>query len=407
MPEDHKPLFEPVALGNLELHNRVALAPTYVGMADERGRVTDQSLCYYYARAKGGCGLIIVEGTGVTGRYAFDPNFGLAAVSDSYIPGLRDLARVIHWGEAKAIIQLMLGQGAQALRHHEKRPLVGPSEVPAVLQKEGLPKILKRSPQESPESPRPLTLEEIQYLRWAMVEAAARAKKAGFDGVEVHGAHGYLLAQFTSPYFNRRDDEYGGSSMGRWKLSKEIVQDIKEAGGKDFVVGYRFSAREWIPGGLDLQESIQMAQAIQEAGADYLSVSHGCHGSMTRTLPREEGAMEEDAAAVKRAVSIPVMCPNFQSPDRAAKAISSGSVDLVALSRALLADPQWPRKVREESPETIVHCIRCYECIRNFRDAYLPVRCAVNAMLGFERFDPWCFPRPSENKRQDKRDRKV
>ena len=121
--------------------------------------------------------------------------------------------------------------------------------------------------------------------------------------------------------------------------------------GPDFFVGYRFSAREYIPGGIDLPEAIQMAKAIQEAGADYLSVSHGCYGSLTRIFPRGEGSMSEDAAAIQKNVSIPVMAPNFQDPGKAAEAIADGSIALIALSRALLADPLWARKVKEGRPE--------------------------------------------------------
>lgn len=228
-----------------------------------------------------------------------------------------------------------------------------------------------------------------------MVRAAGRARQAGFDGVEIHGAHGYLLCQFTSPYYNQRDDDYGGSPKKRWRFSLEIIRDIKETLGQNFVVGYRFSAREWIPGGLDFPESLEMARALQEAGADYLSVSQGCYGSATHVFPKEEDAMTENAAAIRKAVSIPVMCPNFQNPDKAAKAISNGSVDLVALARPLLADPLWARKVKDGRAGDIQHCNRCYQCVRAAIVDHVPVRCPVNPKLGFERFDPQSLPRPA------------
>lgn len=390
----HQALFDPLEIGKLSIANRIALAPTHVGMGDERGMVTDQYLCYYYARAAGGAGLVIVEITGVTGRYAFAPGRGLGAASGRNLPGLRDLARVIHWGGARAFIQLLPGQGVQALVPHQGRPLVGPSDVPALLQKEDLPKAMRGILREMPERPRPLERDEIHGLREAMVRAGVRVKRAGFDGIEVHGAHGYLLGQFTSPYFNRRKDEYGGTPENRWRFSMEIIKDLKEALGKDFVVGYRFSAQEGIEGGLELSEAVEMARALEEAGADYLSVSRGCYGSATHVFPRGEGEITEDAASVRKAVSVPVMCPNFQSPDLAAKAVSEGSVDMVALSRALLADPLWPTKVREGRPEQINPCKRCYGCVRDAVIDHVPVRCPVNPTLGFERFDPGCFPRP-------------
>jgi 2,4-dienoyl-CoA reductase-like NADH-dependent reductase (Old Yellow Enzyme family) len=394
MMSRHQALFEPMDLGKLSLKNRVVLAPTYVGMGDLKGNVTDQSLCYYFARASGEVGLVIVEITGVTARYAFNPGYGLGAGSEKHLPGLRDLAEVIHWGGAKALIQLLPGQGAQALQSYEGRPLVGPSDVPAPLPKEELPENLTLLLQKTPEPPRPLTKEEIQSLKVSVVLAACRAQRAGFDGVELHGAHGYLLSQFTSPYFNRRKDDYGGSPEKRWNLSREAIQDIKRELGPDFVVGYRLSAREFIPGGLNLPEAVQMARAMEEAGADYLSISHGCYGSLTRIFPRGEGSMTEDAAAVRKNVNLPVMAPNFQDPGKAALAIESGSMALVALSRALLADPLWAKKVREKRPEEIRHCIRCYRCVRAAIVDYSPVRCPVNPGLGFERFDPRFRPRP-------------
>lgn len=174
----------------------------------------------------------------------------------------------------------------------------------------------------------------------------------------------------------------------------EMIRGIKETLGKDFVLGYRFSAREWIPGGLDLPEATDMAKALEEAGADYLSVSQGCYGAVTRLFPKEEGAITKDAANIRSAVSIPVMCPNFQDPDAAAAAIADGSVDIVALSRPLLADPLWARKVEEERPADIQRCVRCYQCVRAAIVDYSAVRCPVNPWLGFERFDPECRPRP-------------
>lgn len=394
MLAQHEILFDPIAIGNLRLANRVALAPTHVGMGAERAKVSDQLLCYYYARAAGGVGLVIVEIAFVTGRFALTPGLGISAGSDKNIPGLRDLAKVIHWGGAKAILQIIPGQGAQAFKHHEKFPLIGPSDVPALVQMEDLPKALKGFKNKVPDKPRPLTIEEIDHLKTSMVMGASRAKKAGFDGVEIHGAHGYLLGQFTSPYYNQRSDQYGGSPENRWRLSTELVREINELAGKDFVVGYRFSAKEWIPGGLELPESVRMAKAIEEAGADYLSVSQGCYGSVTRIFPKGDGTITELAAKIKEEVSVPVMCPNFHDPDMAAEAISNGSVDMVALSRALLADPHWAEKVREGQPEGIRKCIQCCQCVQAAVVDHIPVRCAVNPVLGFERFDPRYLPKP-------------
>ena len=394
MLPQHENIFEPIEIGNIRIKNRIALAPTHVGMGDDRAMVTDQHLCYYYARALGGVGLVIVEITGVTGRFAYIPGRGLGMGSDRSIPGFRDLARVIRWGGARAFIQLAPGHGAQAMNHHRKRPLVGPSDVPALVQQEGLPKTIQGLKNETPEPPHPMSIQEIRDLKDETMKAAGRARRAGFDGIELHGAHGYLLCQFTSPYYNRRSDDYGGSPEKRWRFSIEIIRDIKKSLGREFVVGYRFSACEGIPGGLELSESQEMAGALQEAGADYLSVSRGCYGSATDVFPKGEGAITEDAAAIRKRVSIPVMCANFQNPDTVAGEISSGAIDMAALSRPLLADPSWAGKVQAGKPETINPCIRCYQCVRSAVVEHVPVRCPVNPRLGFERFDPESFPRP-------------
>jgi len=394
MLPQHKIMFEPIQIGKIRLKNRIALAPTHVGMGDETATVTDQHLCYYYARAAGGVGLVIVEITAVSGRYAYLPGRGLAAASERSVTGLTDLARVIHWGGAKAVLQLAPGHGAQAMHHHRKRPLVGPSDVAAIVQNKDLPKPMRALAKDVSENPRPLDIEEIDGLRQATVLAADRAKRAGFEGVEIHGAHGYLLCQFTSPYYNRREDAYGGSPEKRWRFSTEIIRDIKKKLGQKFVVGYRFSATEGIPGGIELAESMEMAKALETAGADYLSVSAGCYGAATRIFPKGEGTITDDAAAVRNAVSIPVMCPNFQDPDKVAAAMADGAIDIAALSRALLCDPLWPEKVKQGCASDIEPCKRCYQCIQAAVVAHTPVRCPVNSMLGFERFDPESQPRP-------------
>jgi 2,4-dienoyl-CoA reductase-like NADH-dependent reductase (Old Yellow Enzyme family) len=397
MEKAHEPLFEPVRIGKTELPNRVALAPTYVGMGGPGGMMTDQALCYYFLRASTGLGLVVVEATGVTARYAFHPNYGLSAASDMHIAGLRDLARVIHWAGSKAVLQLLPGQGAQAFYPWGKRELVGPSDVPAVTPKGRLPGVLSGLSSMSPQSPRPLSEDEIHELKEQCIRAAMRAKEAGFDGVEIHGAHGYLLAQFTSPYFNRRNDRYGGSPEGRRRLSVELIQGIREKTGDGFMIGYRMSAREGIEGGMELEEAKGLALALREAGIDYLSVSQGCYGALLGIFPKEEGALLEAAATLKRKVDVLVMCANIHSPRLAASAVKEGHVDVVALSRALMADPLWLEKVREGRAEEIQPCIRCYNCIGDLLVRHLPIRCRVNPWLGFERFNPRALPRPPQH----------
>ncbi|MBU2547937.1 MAG: NADH:flavin oxidoreductase [Proteobacteria bacterium] len=385
-------LFEPIRIGPFEVRNRTAFAPTHMGHAGPRGEVTDQVLCHYSARAKGGVGLVITEGVGVLGKYAFSIGGGLVFLGDAYRRGLRNLAEVIHLGGARAVAQIIMGQGAQALFHHSRRDLVAPSEISVALAEEHMPKAMRGSGPVQGETARPMTVDEIDELVAATVEAARAMKMAGFDGVELHGAHGYLLAEFVSPYFNQRRDEYGGSFENRLRLPLRLIEEVRQAVGDRFIIGYRQSGDEHIEGGLDLAMSVQVAGRLAEAGIDYFHLSSGCYPRLNWTFPDEEGTLLPEARAFTRAIDVPVICPNVHDPKTAEQAVVEKTTDVVSLSRSLLVDPDWPNKAREGRFDEIRRCRFCCTCVKSMNRYGTGVRCTQNPELGWERFIPRYYP---------------
>ena len=387
-------LFEPIRIGWLTVKNRVAFGPTHMGYCTYKGEVTDQLLCHYSARARGGVGLVIVEGTGFTGKYAFSMRRGLVCMGDPYRKGLKELAETIHFAGAGAVVQIVLGQGAQALFSHPKRDLVGPSAVPARIDKRNLPKPLRTIGEVLGEIPRPLTSDEIEELIDGAVTAAKTLKEVGFDGIELHGAHGYLLAEFISPLFNQRQDVYGGTFEKRLTLPLRLIEGVRQVAGEKFVVGFRMSGSEHVEGGLELEDSVRAARRFEEAGLDYLHLSSGCYQALKWTFPEREGLMLTEAKAFKQGLDIPVICPNIHDPHTAEKAIHEGAMDVASLSRALLVDPEWPIKAREGRFDEIRRCVFCFTCAKSIMIEGTGVRCSQNRELGWERFLPKTYPIP-------------
>jgi 2,4-dienoyl-CoA reductase-like NADH-dependent reductase (Old Yellow Enzyme family) len=269
-----------------------------------------------------------------------------------------------------------LGQGAQALFSHPKRDLVAPSAISTRIDKENLPTALRKMGHVEGETARALTKDEIVELVSAAVEAARILKEVGFDGVELHGAHGYLLAEFTSPLSNLRQDEYGGSFEKRLALPLHLIEGIRRTVKGNFVIGYRLSANEHVKGGLGLEDSVRAAARLEKAGIDYVHLSSGCYQALKWTFPDHEGAMIPEAQAFKAALNIPVICPNIHDPLTAEKSIAEGLIDMASLSRALIADPDWPTKAREGRYEEINRCVFCYTCVKSIMEKGTGVRCS-------------------------------
>lgn len=323
-------LFDSIVINGLELKNRIVMAPMATNMATPEGRVTDRHIKHYAARAEGGVGLIILEHTYVSikGKLARNQT-GL--YDDSLIPDLKRLVNAIHEAGAKVIVQLTHAGARTTSETTGSRPR-GPS---AVKLPDGI------------EITGTLSIPEIKSIISAFIEASRRAIEAGCDGVELHGAHGFLLNQFISPYTNHRDDEYGGSRENRVRFATETIRGVKEnLGGKPLF--YRFGADDMIDGGLTQEEGRELAPLLEQAGVNVLDISGGFGVGDSYNFT-EQGFFVPLAELIKSAVDVPVIgVGNITEPEFADRIIREGRVDLVAIGRKLLSDPDFPRKAAEK-----------------------------------------------------------
>jgi 2,4-dienoyl-CoA reductase-like NADH-dependent reductase (Old Yellow Enzyme family) len=231
----------------------------------------------------------------------------------------------------------------------------------------------------------------VEELEELFVDSALRVRSAGFDGIEIHGAHGYLLAEFVSSLSNSRTDKYGGSFENRLTLPRNLIRKARERLGSDFVLGYRISGDEHTPAGLTLKETKKIVPILVEEGLDFIHLSSGRMEALKFLYTEEEGVVLPEARAVKEVAGVPVICPNIHTPSLAAQVVNEGWADMVSLCRSLLADPNWPNKVLEGKEDQINRCIRCNSCISSLWRLF-GTRCAVNPEVGKERFMPEYYP---------------
>ncbi|MDI7276777.1 MAG: FAD-dependent oxidoreductase, partial [Anaerolineae bacterium] len=366
-------LFQPIKVRGMELKNRVVMAPMVTNYATDEGAVTQRLIDYLVARAWGGVGLIETEATYVRpdGK-GFRNQLGI--YGDELIPGLQDLTRLVHEGGARVAVQLFHAGRQTSSAVTGTQPLA-PSPLPDPS---------------TGEVPRELSVDEIREIEDAFAQAARRAQQAGFDAVEVHGAHGYLVNEFLSPFSNRRTDEYGGHPIGWSRFAVEIVHKIRQVVGEGFPILFRISADEYVPGGLTLAETKAIARYLQEAGVDAISVSAGNYASpgliIIPTMDLERGIFVPLASGIREAVSIPVIAVGrLHDPTVADQVIAGGHADMVALGRALLTDPGWVEKAQRGEIDEIRPCISCNQACANYLLEGKSVSCLVNPGVGRER----------------------
>lgn len=365
-------LLEPTKLGAIYVKNRIVMPPMCTRLARPDGSVTKELINYYEERAKGGVGLIIVEYSFIDEKESRAAICQLGAHSDHMVPGLSELAETIKAYGAGAILQIAHG-GRQTTPEIMKHQPVAPSAIPCKV---------------TGVLPRELTIAEIEEIEDAFALAANRVKRAGFDGVELHGSHGYLICSFFSPYTNKRTDKYGGSTENRAKFALEIIEKVREKVGRNFIVGIRISGDEFVSGGLTLEETTKIARLLELGGVDYIHVSAGNFESAPHFVnpmyfPR--GYLLHLARAIKTHVNIPVIAVGSLDVYTAEKALREGVADLVAFGRALIADPEIPKKIAENRIDDIIPCIRGNEgCLSRFF-AGKAIRCEVNPSVGRER----------------------
>ena len=368
-----KRLFQPVTIGTLHLRNRIVMAPMVTNYATEDGQVTPRLIDYLAARAAGGVGLIVVEASYIRsdGR-GFSNQLGIHR--DDLVPGLRQLVEAVHAAGASVAIQLFHA-GRQTTSAITGIQPIAPSPVPDPVTKQ---------------LPREMSLNDIQQVEVAFANAARRACDAGFDAVEIHGAHGYLIAQFLSPFSNHRVDDYGAGIRGRARFAVEIVRRVRDVVGPDYPIQFRLSGEECVPGGLSVDQTRVVAALLEEAGINALHVSVGNYATpgrlITAPMDVDRGFLVPLAARIKKVVSIPVIAVDrIDNPLLAEQVLAMGDADLVAMGRGLLTDPELPDKARRGDFDAILPCIACNQACIAYLMQQRPITCLLNPGCGRER----------------------
>ncbi|MGD8562811.1 MAG: FAD-dependent oxidoreductase [Desulfarculaceae bacterium] len=374
-------IFSPLKIKTMELPNRLVMAPMATSFAGPEGEVTDCQIAYYRQRAKGGVGLIIVENANIDFPVGVSGATQLRADKDRFIPGLFRLTQAIHQQGTLCALQL---NHAGALA--KKAPEYGAQAVAPSPAAQGLYSL----------SPHYLEADEIPGLVRRFAQAALRAQQAGFDAVQIHGAHAYLIAQFLSPLTNTRTDQYGGDSAGRARFALEIVRQTRSLVGPDYPLIFRLNAEEFLPGGMGPHEAALVAEMLQKAGVDCLDLTVGTHYQINRSccsllepMSYKQSWRLNTLAKVKKRLKDPVPIIGvgpFRDAQTMEKALQQKKVDLASMGRPLIADPKWPAKVWAGEERSIRHCISCNEgCVRQRLFENKPIGCAVNPEVGWEK----------------------
>lgn len=365
-------LFSPITINNRQLRNRCIVPAMVMNLCEEDGSCTERFAAYHEAKAKGGFAMIITEDFAITNVAGKGHQYIGGLWKDEHIPGFKEYTDRLHkWG-ALSIVQL----------HHPGRQIGvidadtpwAPSAIPCPFSPDMMP--------------HEMTQAEIKLVVKQFGQAAARAKAAGFDGCELHGAHGYLIEEFMSPYSNKRTDEYGGDLCNRMRFALEIIHEVREQTGSDFIIGYKLSSDEWVSGGLTIEDTKAYVPFLEEAGVDYFGVSVGVYRSGDQIIPSmytEHGWIANNAKEVKSVASVPVYAIGRINDTRVANAIiKSGKADMVAMGRQSIADPETPNKAKAGCFTDIRTCVGClHGCDANV-NLEKSGTCELNPIIGHE-----------------------
>ncbi len=362
-------LFEKNKLGMMELKNRIIMPAMGNNYAGDGGYVSQRTLDYYEARAQGGVGLVILGITAISLEGRIN-NTQLTIADDSYVTGLRQLASIIHRHGSKAAVQLHHG-GRQIMERVTGHTPVSPSLIPTL----------------TGEMPHELTTDEIQNIILQFAQGAKRSQEAGFDGVEIHGAHQYLIASFLSSATNTRNDQYGGSLENKARFLTETLQAIRQATGPNFSIWIRLSGEEYgMENGITIAETKKTVPILIDAGAQAIHVSAYGIRSFAMKAPSTDtaGSLIPLAAEVKKVSSVPVIAVGRLNPELAEQVLNDNKADLIAFGRSLITDPNLPNKIAAGQLEDVNPCIGCLECLERHIFAGTDTVCTVNAAMGRE-----------------------
>jgi len=368
-------LFSPIEINKMTLKNRIVMTAMHLAYTP-KGEVTDRLIDFYAMRARGGVGLVIVGGCPVD-EYGGMPSM-ISIYDDCYIPGLERLTHAVKSCGAKIAAQLY-----QAGRYTHSSMIGGRKPFSSSAVRSKL----------TGETPRALELEEIPGVQDSFAEAALRAKRAGFDAVEILGSAGYLISQFLSPVTNLREDEYGGPLENRMRFGLEIIQKVRKAVGAEYPLFVRVAGNDFMEGGNTNREARLFAIEAEKAGVDLFAVTGGWHETrvpqLTMCVPRQGYVYL--AQGIKSAVSVPVLASNrINDPSTGEEILRNGAADMVTMARGLLADPDLPNKAREGKSHLIYHCVACNQGCFDSIFQGRPATCLVNPIAGREdiKFQP-------------------
>jgi 2,4-dienoyl-CoA reductase-like NADH-dependent reductase (Old Yellow Enzyme family) len=393
----YKNLLSSGKIGQLELRNRIVMTPMGSNLSEANGHCGERIQAYYEARARGGAGMLIVGVASIAWPSgACNPN-QVAISCDEFLPGLRALASRIKLHGCRAAVQLQHAGKVAVCDIAAGRPMLVPSvpdksrdEMSAALTPVEMSAFVKSYSKKGAKAGYKVAdRDDIRELIEHFAEAAERARRAGFDGVELHAGHGYILSEFLSPSINRRDDEYGGCLENRARLLVDVIEAVKIRAGSDFPVWCRIDALEYrVDRGICLADAVETAVLAEAAGADAIHVSAYANPSSGAAfteapLVHRSGGYLPFAATIKARLRIPVIAVGRIEPEVAEQVLARGDADFIAMGRKLLADPQLPNKLIQGQQEAIRPCIYCYTCVsRIFVNDH--VHCAVNARTGYE-----------------------
>jgi len=366
-----KHLFSPFKIKNLQLKNRIVMPSVASFLVEPDGTMNERAVEHYRLRASGGVGMVITEACAVSPEGVVSAHQA-RIYDDKFIKGLAGIAEVLRREGAVPAVQIHHG-GRQISPKVIGRPPLAPSPLPCptirgeveVLTEDGIHELVKK-----------------------FGDAAERAVDAGFELMEIHGGHGYLVNQFLSPYSNIREDGYGDSTEGRCRFAVEIIEEIRKRIGNDFPLSFKISAQEFVENGLTVPESIKILKILCSAGLDVVQVSAGNDATpewISQPMYMERACLADSAAMIKEAIDVPVMAVGrINDPVLAEEILSRGMADLICMGRGLLADPELPKKAKEGRLDEIRLCIACNNCMESiFKRGR--VECLVNPSLGREK----------------------
>lgn len=359
-------IFEPLTIRRMTMKNRVMMTPMGTNYAGQNGEINEKHIKYYEQRAKGGTGLIMVENASVSSPEGSNGTTQLRIDHDSYIPGLYNLTETVHKYGTCIGIQINHA-GASAMSSRTGMQPVSASNIPS---------------KDGGEIPRPLEVEEIYDIVKKYGEAAKRAQIAGFDAVEIHAGHSYLLCQFLSPVYNKRTDEFGGCPENRARFAKLVLEEVRKQVGPFFPIFLRFSAEDFVEGGNTLEDTLELLEYFQEE-ADVLDVSAALNASLQYQIDAnymKDGWRSYMAKAVKEKFGKPcVTTGNIRNPEVAEKILADGDADIIGMGRGLIADPEWVNKVEAGKLDCLRKCISCnIGCAGHRIGLNKPIRCTIN-----------------------------